>query len=349
MIKSVKVALLVLFILISRFPLHAADVNYEIYVNEIVSEIASQAYQEFGLHCIGDGGRMPRDVEAIEVDFIMHRRATVDEARLFEIRLAERLLALINSHEKLRPYLREYPFTHSRVSVNIGFAKENNDHICDGFVTHMFMVKGKIFYHGYDPIQGQPTDLYKESYEEARAIVENNHTGNLLVHQPLPYEDHVDKLFRDFAREVKKKYGLNCYREGGKLARGIEELAFHFTTSKRTSLEKARQLEVQITERLLEIVNNDETIRPYLKAYPFTPDRAKVGITIQKKPYDYHTDGSVAKVVPQEGKIVYLAMRPSTETRTPIKPDKVLCEESFEEAKLKSSGKGRASERARPR
>lgn len=114
---------------------------------------------------------MPYDIEGIELGFMAYQRAIVEEARNLEVLVTEAFLQAINSHKKIRPYLREYPFPASRTNVTISFNKPDNRRYSDGSVAYMFHVKNTIFYSAKDPETGKYIDIHEEPYEEARRIV----------------------------------------------------------------------------------------------------------------------------------------------------------------------------------
>ena len=60
-------------------------------------------------------------LESIIVNFSMRKQSTIEEAREFIVRLTERFVEITNKHEKLRPYLREYPFTPYRTKIYLLF------------------------------------------------------------------------------------------------------------------------------------------------------------------------------------------------------------------------------------
>ena len=93
----------------------------ERYVNEVINEFAKTAVKEFGLEVCASGASMPYDVESIIVNFSMRKQSTIEEAREFIVRLTERFVEITNKHEKLRPYLREYPFTPYRTKIYLLF------------------------------------------------------------------------------------------------------------------------------------------------------------------------------------------------------------------------------------
>ena len=199
MTKHANLILGIVFFLISGIHLNAKEIHsneYCRYVNEITKSFAKEMENDFDLFCIGSGGRMPHDVEKIEVLFVAHRKTTLEEARKMEVKGVQNLLKKINTHEKIRPYLREYPFKSDRVDVSISFQTKEDYHITDGSVTLVYLVKNKVIYRaaemrkeksypGYDcrdpnniiyfppreKIEEELIPLFEEPYEEALKIV----------------------------------------------------------------------------------------------------------------------------------------------------------------------------------
>lgn len=69
------------------------------------------------------------------------------------------LLHRINTHEKIRSYLREYPFNADRVNVSISFRTETDDRPLDGSVALVFLAKNKIFYRVAEMKMSNPIPL----------------------------------------------------------------------------------------------------------------------------------------------------------------------------------------------
>ena len=109
---------------------------------------------------------MPYEVSEIEVLFIAQRSATVEEARELEIKTTERFIEVINAHEKIRPFLEEYPFGSNRAKVFISFRKEDN-HYTDEGVSIVHQAKGKVCYCANVPDSPLYKSLGEEPYEEA--------------------------------------------------------------------------------------------------------------------------------------------------------------------------------------
>ncbi|MFI5334751.1 MAG: hypothetical protein ACHQT8_06295, partial [Chlamydiales bacterium] len=141
------------------------------YADQIIHQFEKECVKEFKVVRSGSGGRMSRDVEQISVDFMAYRIATIEEARRLEVTLTEKLLKKINENEKIRPYLREFPFPYSRARVSVSFHKRDNSPNTDGSVAHVFQARNKIVYSGADPKTEDLYDLLEEPYEEALNLV----------------------------------------------------------------------------------------------------------------------------------------------------------------------------------
>ena len=145
---------------------------YVKYANEIICSFAKEMKAEFNLLCSGSGGKMPYDVEIIEVGFTAYRNATIEEARELEVKVTEKLREKINQHEKIRPFLREYPFPASRAKVKISFSKKDGSRPKEGFVALTFHAKDTIFYDTATNETEKLVSLAEEPYEEALKIVQ---------------------------------------------------------------------------------------------------------------------------------------------------------------------------------
>lgn len=149
--------------------------DYLKYVDEITRRFSKEIKKEFGIECTGSGGSMPHDVQEISMEFVAYQRATVEQARELEVKITEKFVQAINAHEKIRPFLREFPFPSGRTEVGISFFKRNNIPYIDGSVAYVSHIRSKIHYRAEDP---DNPHLFKpitsEPYEEALKIVQEN-------------------------------------------------------------------------------------------------------------------------------------------------------------------------------
>jgi hypothetical protein len=166
----------ILLILSPKIYSNSEDIPYDQYANEIIKEFVTEMRKEFGLKCLGSGGSMPNDVESIEIMLVSYEKASEEKARELEIKATERLTAMVNAHEKIRPFLREYPFPPQRAEVMISFIDKNMKPFSSDSVALIFQAKGNLNYRAYNPKTKQYTVLFNESYEEAKKIVSKKTT-----------------------------------------------------------------------------------------------------------------------------------------------------------------------------
>ncbi len=152
-----------------KIPKDPPDVKY---VHEVTNTFLKIAKKEFGLSCCGSGSGMPFDVETITVYLSIKKKGTVEEGRDLFVNLKERFVEVVNQHEKLRPYLREYPFPPWRTQILLRFCDESGRIYEDGSVARiLFSNKKYVCYRTIKSKNAQPEDLFVEPYEEALKIV----------------------------------------------------------------------------------------------------------------------------------------------------------------------------------
>jgi hypothetical protein len=145
--------------------------DYEVYVNQIIQSFANEMEKTYGLVCYGHGGKMPHDVEEIKVTFNCYQHVSIEQARRLEVKATERFLEIINSNEKIRPFLREFPFKPNRGKVSISFRTADNLRYTDGSVAYVTQFKNIISYCSDEETSPSLITLKKEPYEEALKIV----------------------------------------------------------------------------------------------------------------------------------------------------------------------------------
>lgn len=84
------------------------------------------------------------------------------------------------------------------------------------------------------------------------------------------YEGYLKKIIRNFSEDIHDEFNLLCISDGGSMHEKIKEVTLQLVAYKKTTIEKARKLEVILTERLREKINKEEKLRPYLVEYPFS-------------------------------------------------------------------------------
>ena len=143
--------------------------NYEEFIFDLFDTFIGEMQNTFQLLYIKDGRNMSKEnpdiLEELGILFFAHHEATVEEARELEVRTTERLGFLINTHQGIRPFLKEYPFPVSRIEVKIGFFDEEKKCPYANGVAFVFQNHSLIRYNRSQ--DGKLVTILEEPYEEA--------------------------------------------------------------------------------------------------------------------------------------------------------------------------------------
>lgn len=93
------------------------------------------------------------------------------------------------------------------------------------------------------------------------------------------YLNQKDRLMRSFVDEVERQYDIYCCVSGGSFVDNMKKVQLTFRVEFDLTVDEARDLEVKLLTKLLDMINNDELVRPYLATYPFTIDRVNIGLS----------------------------------------------------------------------
>ncbi|MBX9744263.1 MAG: hypothetical protein K2X08_03520, partial [Chlamydiales bacterium] len=122
----------------------------------------------------------------------------------------------------------------------------------------------------------------------------------------------IHKITSSFIKEVEKKYKFGCIMSGGSMPYDIAEVLLHFDTYQSASIEQAREWEVRLTERLAEMINQNEEIRPYLREYPFPASRIDIMLSFNT-PKNSSPSKSLQLVFHSKNRILYSAKDPNND------------------------------------
>jgi hypothetical protein len=309
--------------------------QHVVYVEQIIKAFTKEMERNVNFHAIGDGGSMPSVVNSVYVQFQIFHRATIEEARLLEVFAVERLTEMINAHEKIRPYLCEFPFPSSRVEIGLTFCLPSGLSFADGTVASVMQTRGNIRYSFTDPDSGSLVSLLKEPYLEAKKTVDASANIKTLAHHEKPHEALIDIIFAAYQKEMWNDYELEIERIGGKLVDRVEEVSVRLIYFNPTYIEKARELQIIATERMLHLINNDKQLRPYVNDFPLTIDKLKVAVIFRRKNYCPYFDGSLESVSRVGKEITYFIEQkrePIGKTQIIRAERPVFAKESYQEA-----------------
>lgn len=101
----------------------------------------------------------------------------------------------------------------------------------------------------------------------------------------------AENSITSFSKELRQSKDLILCGSGGAMLEDIKIFAMAFQSQQLLSLEEGRKLYVEIAEKFLRKINNDEKIRPFLNSYPITIKNLDISISFyqgsQRAPSKY--------------------------------------------------------------
>ena len=114
----------------------------------------------------------------------------------------------------------------------------------------------------------------------------------------------VNDIVNSFEKEMKDQFGLMCTGLGGGMHYEIEKIGIDFLLHQQTSVEEARELEIRATERFVDLINTNESIKPYLMDYPWDQNRADVMIAFRDEYGEDYPEG-VTLILQAKNQLIY--------------------------------------------
>lgn len=166
--KNDSVLLLLIFIFLA--PLNceeSKEMECEKCADEIIYSYVQKAEKELNIICTGDGGRITEKIDLIKIMFSANRKGSIDEARKLEVELTEKLIQEVNSKEKARIFLNEYPFKPDRAKISLSFRNRRGSYYTDGSIAYVLHSRDNLYYFSYDKKSKDLVLMHEESYESA--------------------------------------------------------------------------------------------------------------------------------------------------------------------------------------
>src|SRR5690349_25019518 len=79
------------------------------------------------------------------------------------------------------------------------------------------------------------------------------------------YEIYSNQIVSSLAKELKKEFGLICVGEGGCMPYDVQKISIELIAYQKATIEQARELTVKVTEKLIQAINANEEIKPFLR------------------------------------------------------------------------------------
>jgi hypothetical protein len=143
-------------------------------VNELLAKAAKQLAKKHGMRVSGEGAGMPsRVINLLILSFRINGSLTQDEARKLLVECVEEFLQIANSDEKIRPYMKNFPFTSENIDLAIFIYDKNGKDVFHPNLEVVALEYGKLVYRTIDK-ENRFTykSKFSESYQEALKIVQ---------------------------------------------------------------------------------------------------------------------------------------------------------------------------------
>lgn len=124
------------------------------------------------------------------------------------------------------------------------------------------------------------------------------------------YCDCVAEVTSIFLNQVYKEYGFECGASGGRMPYDVEEISVQLIANRSATIDEARELEIILTEKFAQIINDHKKIRPFLREHPFPCSRARVSIAFEKANRKNSSKNDVVLVLHAKNRIYYHAKNP---------------------------------------
>ncbi len=145
--------------------------DYEKIADKITEETAKKLKDQKNLVLIGTGGKMMNDIQAMDMSFNFYQEMDLKASRELIIYVINEYLSAINSSNRVRAYLHEYPFTAKNVEIRIWFFKPDGTDLPLDKIYYVSAIDGILTYYLDLPETYSRKAINKETYEEAQRAI----------------------------------------------------------------------------------------------------------------------------------------------------------------------------------
>lgn len=154
------------------------SIDYVSMADKITVDVAEKLTKRYHMRVIGISGGMAGHVNTIGLHFQIHGPLTKEKLREILVNSVEVFLTSINADEKIRPFLKNYPFTEKEIKIAIFIVDESGIHVYDPDIAVAAAMRGKIWYF---------TEDRSDKFEYKQEIEENYQTALKIVQESVPH------------------------------------------------------------------------------------------------------------------------------------------------------------------
>lgn len=173
----------IIFVLILSLFLFAWEAVYsqqqklpekELAINALLNRISNSFKEKYKINVTSTNVSMPDGViKLLGLDFQMIGPRSKEEIRKILIELAQEFSIYVNSDDKIKPFLEDYPFEIKMVEITLFFIDLNHRGLTDPYISIAGISRGKLDYwtlvksNGVLAIKSE----FEETYQEALEIL----------------------------------------------------------------------------------------------------------------------------------------------------------------------------------
>jgi len=130
---------------------------------------------------------------------------------------------------------------------------------------------------------------------------------------PSNYVIVINKITDRYVKDTEEKYNVSLFGSGGGMMYNVNNIFLSFHVIKEVKLEEARKMYVEMVSDLLNRINQDEEVRPYLSHFPYTAKGVSIQLVFFSHPDISPPPENIAIVSMLNGNIRYGINNPKTE------------------------------------
>ena len=142
----------------------------EMIADDVSSNVAKALSKRYRFIPVGFGGRMHDDIEKMSLSFNSYQERPLEDYRKLIVESAEYYLKEINSNEKIKSYLHNFPFDANNIELSIFIFKNSTEPVDIGNITCVTVLNGNVLYSVRET-EYSTKNLSEESFESAKRLV----------------------------------------------------------------------------------------------------------------------------------------------------------------------------------
>lgn len=155
--------------------------EYVVMSKAIIADMAKILPKKYGMEVISTTSGLAKRVNVLGLGFQIKGPLTKEQLREILVDCEEEFLAKVNENERIRPYLKNYPFNAENIELEI-FVNDSQtgEMAVDPFITVASISNGLLVYRTEhkDPKTSGYKSKVLESYEDAFRIVKEGKSFN---------------------------------------------------------------------------------------------------------------------------------------------------------------------------